>query len=214
MWEVSIHREIPWGDLSQIENSSIEAVQADNQRAFLIVSEPLPTFTHGLSANQEDLLWNEQTRLDHGASVFAAPRGGKWTYHGPGQIVIFPVVSLERVGFRPREVRKFIETIRESLIAGLKELNINAYGKDDPYGIYVDEKKLASFGFGFERGIAKHGVAIYYSSQQKYLSGINPCGYSDVPYVSLRELGVDLSYEKAALHCVQSIKSGFQPLSR
>lgn len=210
MWELQINRDIPWKDVQTLETYLVQRVQQDrNFRAFL-VSEPRPTFTHGLSSTREDLLWPEATLKERGIAVEKAGRGGQWTYHGPGQIVIFPIVHLESLGMGRREVRKFIDQTREALIQLLQKWDIPALAGDKPYGIYVDQKKIASFGFSFERGVVKHGVAIYHSAQNDFLGGIHPCGVPGGRTTSLTELGIQLDWETVARACVDSLKSSFQ----
>lgn len=210
MWELQITRDVDWKDVQSLETKLAQRVHLDKNFRTFLVSEPRPTYTYGLSSSREDLLWSKETLEARGIAVEKAGRGGQWTFHGPGQIVIFPILHLESIGLGRREVRKFIETTRTALVNLLKSWNIPATSGDKPYGIYVDQKKIASFGFSFERGVVKHGVAIYYSTQNEFLGGIHPCGVPDGRTTSLTELGIRLDWETAARACVDSLKSSFQ----
>lgn len=210
MWDLQINRDVAWTTVRELESELVQRVQKNpDYRAFL-VSEPRPTYTYGLSSTRADLLWPEAKIKSRGIAVEKAGRGGQWTYHGPGQIVVFPILHLESIGLGRREVRRFIELTRSALMGLLKSWGISAAPGDKPYGIYVAEKKIASFGFSFERGIVKHGVAIYYSPQDEFLDGIHPCGQPNAATTSLVELGIRLDWEEAARACVDSLKSSFQ----
>lgn len=208
MWRDFLYRDIAWADISRLEAEAVARVSkgADPE---LLIFEPQPTFTSGFSAQREDLLWSTSELQARNIATHTASRGGKWTYHGPGQIVIFPIVRLEQIGFRPREVRAYVDAVRAALVAGLSALGVASQNREEPYGVYVNNAKIASFGFGVRRGVSQHGVALYYSAQQDPFSGINPCGQRSAPTTSLQELGLRLTYGDAARHLSQHLKSAF-----
>lgn len=215
MWEIHYLRHVPWTEVSRRETEIVRQVQAAPETGAFLVSEPHPTFTHGLSAKSGDLLWSPAELSRRGITVQAAPRGGQWTYHGPGQIVIFPIFHLETLGLRRRDVRRFIDLTRSALVAQLRRWGISVDPEQDalPYGLYVQGKKLASFGFSFERGVARHGVALYYSPQHIPIAGIHPCGQPAATTTSLQELGVPETWESASEALLSQLKSGFQALA-
>jgi lipoyl(octanoyl) transferase len=201
-------RNIPWADLEALQLELVERVTLDPRQAFLLVSEPQPTFTYGRSSNPSELLWN--TPEDHGVAVHAVARGGKWTYHGPGQVVVYPIAALPTLGYPKRAARKFVSDIAEAVRRFLETLSLESEVRPEPYGVYLPQGKIASFGVSLRNGVSSHGVAFYTQPQRGNFQGIVPCGSAQTPITSLQEVGVDLAWETAANGLSDYIKRGFQ----
>lgn len=209
LWETRIERGIPYADLETLQEHLTDQVEKNPHQAFLLFSEPTATYTCGRSGTEEDLLWREAQLAQAGIRTFQVSRGGKWTYHGPGQMVIYPIVHLPTLGYSSKEVRLFLEDFRRSVVEYLLALSLPVETGENPFGIYSGERKLASFGFRFKRGIANHGLALYIAPQHSAFQGIHPCGVTHQPFSSLGELGLHLPWEDLALPLAQSIKKGF-----
>jgi len=206
---VLIQRQIPWLSLEALQNRCVEEVQRNPELGFLLVSEPEPAYTYGRFATSGDLLWSRALLKRKKIAVHAVSPGGKWTFHGPGQILVYPIFQLGRMGSR-RAVRDFLKTLRDSVSADLLSLGISAESSDKPFGIYVAGKKLASFGIAVQKGVSSHGLALYYREQSVFFEGIHPCGVKGEQMTSLRECGVSLSWEEVASSLVGAIKKGFK----
>lgn len=204
-----IRRGLTWEELTAEENRRVEEVIADPTKSYLILSEPRPTFTYGVTANRADLLWDDAKLDDMDAVVRPVVRGGQWTYHGPGQILIYPILNLERHGINRRAVFHFMRQFRASVLEGLAKLGVAAEPKERPFGIYANQRKIASFGMAISRGVTSHGMALYHDPQAAYFSGINPCGVCGELVTSLRELGVGESWEAVATQMAEFVKKGF-----
>lgn len=198
MWEVLYKPQITWNELESLQSSLVLKVKQNPDTRYLLLSEPLPTFTFGRNSDASDLLWNEPELRQKGVTLAAVSRGGKWTYHGPGQIVCYPIVQLSSLGLGPKDSKHFVNCLRQAVLEALWLWNIPAQGQDDPYGIYVETKKLASFGMSFEGGISQHGVALYLSPQIDFFSGIKACGSSDTEFTCVREYQPELSWRIAS----------------
>jgi len=211
-WRTEIHRGISWNDL--------EARQAEILRnlgrgeAVLLFSEPQPTFTCGRTGKPTDLLWSDEQLRKRGVTVAKVSRGGKWTYHGPGQVVLYPLIHLADLSLPSKGSRVFVDTFRRSILSALHGLGVGGYCGDEPYGIYVCDKKVVSFGLHFQNGIASHGAALYLKNQSKYFSGINPCGAPQVPLTSLENLGHFLTWGDTVSQLAEHVKNGFQLLAK
>lgn len=147
--ESFIYRKIPWDELERIQFDLIQKAAGSDHR-FLLLSEPLPTFTHGRSAEKEDLLWDSHELASRGMTLAPVSRGGKWTYHGPGQILVYPIGSLKAWGFSSKNAKAFVETFRNCLAAALVDWGVQAESKEEPYGLFAGNKKITSFGMSFE----------------------------------------------------------------
>jgi lipoyl(octanoyl) transferase len=175
-----------------------------------------PVFTLGLNASREHLLAPGEI------PVVQIDRGGQVTYHGPGQLVIYPLIDLRRHALG---VRQLVVALENAIIAYVREWGVAATGSRDAPGVYVGAAKLASIGLRIRRGASYHGVALNVSVDLEPFERINVCGYrglvatrladlcsaSDVRMVAdglaphlLRELGFDHSAIKTDLQAVSS----------
>lgn len=140
-----------------------------------------PVFTLGMNASREHVLAPGDIPL------VQIDRGGQVTYHGPGQLVVYPLLDVRRLGMGVRQLVVALETAIIDLVA---EWNIRAVGRRDAPGIYVDGRKLASIGLRIRRGCSYHGLAFNVAMDLEPFRRINPCGYSGLEVTDLRSLGV------------------------
>jgi len=144
-----------------------------------------PLYTAGTSADPAEL-FNPQ-----GLPVYAAGRGGRYTYHGPGQRVGYVLIDLDRRG---RDVRRFVHSLESWLIAALGDLGVAARRSPGRIGIWVDraggEAKVGALGLRVRRWVTMHGFSINLAPELSHFSGIVPCGIADSPVTSLDEMGV------------------------
>jgi lipoyl(octanoyl) transferase len=139
-----------------------------------------PVFTLGMNARAEHLL------AVGDIPVIAIDRGGQVTYHGPGQLVVYPLLDLARMGLG---VRALVEGIERAVVAVLADWGVEAYGKRDAPGVYVGPRKIASVGLRIRRGRSYHGLALNVAMDLEPFTRINPCGYAGLQMTQLSELG-------------------------
>ena len=139
-----------------------------------------PVFTMGMNAKVEHLL--APGRIP----VVNIDRGGQVTYHGPGQLVVYPLLDLSRRGLG---VRALVEGIEGAVIATLAVWGIEAYGKRDAPGVYVSGRKIASVGLRIRRGRSYHGLALNVAMDLEPFARINPCGYAGLEMTQVSGLG-------------------------
>jgi lipoyl(octanoyl) transferase len=149
-----------------------------------------PVFTMGMNASREHLL------MPGDIPVVQIDRGGQVTYHGPGQLVVYPLLDLERAGLG---VRQLICALEQSVIDLAGSLGIEAYGRRDAPGVYVDGSKLASIGLRIRKGCSYHGMALNVDLDLEPFSRINPCGYQGMQVTRLADLGVNAGLEETAM---------------
>jgi lipoyl(octanoyl) transferase len=146
-----------------------------------------PLFTAGTSADPDELF------NPNGFPVFEAGRGGRYTYHGPGQRVGYVMLDLDRRG---RDVRRLVHSIEGWIIAALARLGVEAHRAQGRIGIWVgeaaNEAKIAALGIRVKRWVSLHGFAINVSPDLGHFSGIVPCGISEFGVTSLQALGEDV----------------------
>ena len=148
-----------------------------------------PVFTLGLNAAQEHLL------APGDIPVIQIDRGGQVTYHGPGILMVYPLIDIRRAGIG---VRTLVTALEQSVVDLLAEFDIDAAAKPEAPGVYVDKKKVASVGLRIRRGSSFHGMALNVDGDLEPFTRINPCGYEELEMTDMRRLGVGLSLEETA----------------
>jgi lipoyl(octanoyl) transferase len=160
----------------------------------------MQTFTDQRSRNSEDEIWFVQHPsvftlgmnadpghlIDPGnIPVIQIDRGGQVTYHGPGQLVVYPLLDLRRLRMGVRELVMALET---AVVETVASYGITAAGRRDAPGVYVNKYKLASIGLRIRRGCCYHGMALNVSMDLTPFARINPCGFSDMRVTQMSEL--------------------------
>jgi lipoyl(octanoyl) transferase len=162
-----------------------------------------PVFTLGMNASRGHVLAPGEI------PVVQIDRGGQVTYHGPGQLVVYPLIDLRRSGLG---VRDLVTALERSVMALAAEHGISAEARRNAPGVYVDGRKLASVGIRVRRGASYHGLAVNVSLDLEPFSRINPCGYEGLRMTQFSELGGPDSVDAAAAalepHLLEAL--GFQ----
>lgn len=154
----------------------------------LWVCEHPPVYTLGLAGKVEHRL------VDNGIPLVKIDRGGQITYHGPGQVVIYLMLDLER---RELGVREFVSCIEQAIIDLLDDHGVHARRRDGAPGVYVDrggvEAKIAALGLRVRKSGCYHGLSLNVDMDLSPFAAINPCGYAGMAVTQTRDLGVPLS---------------------
>lgn len=148
-----------------------------------------PVFTLGMNAAPEHLL------APGDIPVVQIDRGGQVTYHGPGQLVVYPLLDVRRAGLG---VRQLVMALESAIIDLLASWNITAVAKREAPGVYVNDRKVASIGLRIRRGSSYHGLAFNVAMDLQPFQRINPCGYRGLEVTDLRALGVNASVQEVA----------------
>ena len=143
-------------------------------------TEHPPVFTLGVNAGKEHIL------APGDIPVVQIDRGGQVTYHGPGQLMVYPLIDLRRRGLG---VRDLVSALEQSVVALLNDHEIAAHAKKEAPGVYVGEVKVASVGLRIRRGCSFHGMALNVNVDLEPFSRINPCGFANLELTDLKRLG-------------------------
>jgi lipoyl(octanoyl) transferase len=150
----------------------------------LWITEHSPVYTLGL--NRKDVRMPSRADIP----VVNTDRGGKITYHGPGQIVIYVLIDLQRKGIN---VRQLVSALENSVLSLLAECNIDSSARPDAPGVYVKDKKIASVGLRLKNQCCYHGLSLNVNMDLSPFNAIDPCGYKGLEVTQLKDLGVTLS---------------------
>ena len=182
-WRVS-EAPVPYAEALAFMEERAAAIRAGTARECIWLLEHPPLFTAGTSADPAELI----NPLDF--PVHEAGRGGRYTYHGPGQRVGYLMLDLEKRG---RDVRRLVFTLEQWIIATLAELGVSAHRAPGRIGIWVgdgpDEAKIAALGIRIKRWVTLHGFSINVAPDLAHFSGIVPCGIREFGVTSLKQIG-------------------------
>jgi lipoyl(octanoyl) transferase len=152
----------------------------------VLVLEHLPVFTLGKRGGSENLRVDTSFLQDRGIPVVPTRRGGNITYHGPGQLVVYPIVDIARAKIG---VADFVNILEETMIMTCRTFDIDAERNPKNHGIWVGSNKIGSIGLSVKHGVCHHGLALNVNLDMEPFSWINPCGLAGVGMTSMvREL--------------------------
>lgn len=186
--------QVPYNDVWALQNRLAEERSSAGDEGIdrLLLLEHPHTYTLGSSAHNEHLLMPPEERQRLGVEVVKVDRGGDITYHGPGQLVGYPIIRLERTALRT-DVVGYVRKLEQTMIAVVGEYGIEAHPISGLPGVWVGtsegEKKIAALGVRVNtRGVTKHGFALNVNTDLRYFEGIVPCGIRDKGVTSISEL--------------------------
>lgn len=168
-----------------IQMKWVEKVAASPEKAALIYCTHPEIVTLGRKTQSDDVFaWDGPTR--------EVARGGRATYHGPSQLIMYPIVCLDSLPV-PRDIGWFLRSLEDAVIATLAEYGVTGKGKShlrdlSDTGVWIGERKIASLGIGVRQWVSYHGVAINLDRDQLAFRGMNPCGFKRDVMISLEEI--------------------------
>ena len=174
----------------------------------LLLLEHNHTYTLGKTADKNNLIGSKNYLEENKISVYDIDRGGDITYHGPGQIVGYPIISLENW---KKDTHKYLRAIEEVIIRTCSEFGINSSRNEKYTGVWVEEKKIAAIGIKVSRWITMHGFAFNVNTDLKYFGGIIPCGIKDKAVTSIEnELKQKVNIESVKKLILKHFKDVFE----
>lgn len=185
---LSLGRQPYWSVWQQMQQYTLARQAASSDQIW--ITEHPPVFTLGLNGKREHLL------AETSIPVVDCDRGGQITYHGPGQLIIYLLLDLRRLGLGPRQIVSIMEN---AIISTLKQYGIQATANPKAPGVYVAGQKIASLGLRIKAGCCYHGLSINNQMDLSPFQLINPCGYPGLEVTQLANLGVDIANHELAV---------------
>ena len=204
-----------WDLQEELFNKVLETRKTHNNDDFggyLLFVEHPHVYTLGKSGEANNLLISEPFLKQINATYYQINRGGDITYHGPGQLVGYPIVNLEKFGMG---VREYIDKLEESIIQSVQAYGINSDRYEGATGVWLEKntakaRKISAIGVRVSRYVTMHGFALNINTDLKYFSYINPCGFQDKGVTTIeKELGAKQDFEKAKQTVKEKIASQF-----
>lgn len=195
-------------------NEDLSYCETAPQYNYLLFCEHPHVYTLGKSGKENNLLVNEEFLKQKGAEFFKTDRGGDITYHGPGQIVGYPIFDLNAFGIG---VKQYVHNIEEAIILTLKKYAINGDRLPGATGVWLDvdkpgkTRKICAIGVKVSRSITMHGFAFNVNTNLDYYNFINPCGFADKGVTSIqRESKKEANMEEVKKDVLQSFAQVFK----
>lgn len=178
---------LPYGEAVELQHAVRAEVRAGSGPEHLLLLEHPHVYTLGRNASEADVVAPREWLEVRGVEVAETNRGGQVTYHGPGQLVGYPIVNLSP---DRRDVRRYVRDLQEVLIRSLAEVGVAAHGREGQefVGVWVGERKIASIGVHLSHWITTHGFAVNVSTDLAMFAGIIPCGLKAVRMTSVAEI--------------------------
>ena len=163
----------------------------------LIVCRHPFVLTIGRSAQADDIQsWD--------GDIVKVQRGGGVTFHGPGQIIIYPILDLRK---RNRDLHRFLRNLEKSIIETLKFYNIKASCRDGATGVWVGDKKIASIGIGVKKWISYHGLAFNFKNEFLNQGKFSPCGFSQSTMIGFTDIVSDVSFKEVQAELIKKLNA-------
>jgi len=165
----------------ELQLALLEKVHAGAEPNTMLLLEHPHVYTKGRLSKQTDVLLPEEELAAKGIPVYETDRGGQVTYHGPGQLVVYPIINLREWGGPV----KYVRALEQVVIATLAEMEITANCESGNTGVWTDQGKIAAIGVKISRGIAFHGLALNVNTDVSLYQNIIPCGIADRSVTSM-----------------------------
>ena len=167
----------PYREAWDLQAELVSALRDGQALGTLLLLEHPHVFTMGKAATSDHLLWDEKERARRDVDVVWSDRGGEATYHGPGQLVGYPIIDLADFEL---SIPQYLEMLEQSLIDYLEDLGVDSEpGKPGLTGVWSGGEKVAAIGIKLNRSIVSHGFALNLTTDLGYFDGIIPCGHAD-----------------------------------
>lgn len=177
---------IPYQDAHDLQLKLVEKRKAEEIPDALLLLEHPHVLTLGRAADRGNILADEETRRSRGVEVFETGRGGDVTYHGPGQLVAYPILKLMP---GRQDIRRYVRDLQEVIVRTARDFGVEAEPRGgDQIGVWVGNEKLAAIGVRVSRWVTMHGFALNVATDLTYFQLIIPCGLRGLGVTSLERL--------------------------
>ena len=211
---VKIKEKISYSDGLELQHKVYDFVSNNVYDGVLLILEHKHVLSMGIRSNFDNLLVSKELLKEKNVEFYETDRGGDITYHGPGQIVAYPIFKLKELKLR---LSDYMHNLEKVVIDTLSTHNLKAYQRDDYPGVWIDNTKICAIGVRARKYITYHGLAYNVTTDKSYFNLINPCGITDFRVSSLEDFIDETDIEKEKNQIIKSFTNifghGFQEVS-
>jgi lipoyl(octanoyl) transferase len=201
---------IAYQEAMRLQDSLVEARLRDEIPDTLLLLEHPPVITLGRRGAPSDIYVSEEILRNRGISVEQTTRGGLVTYHGPGQVVGYPIVNLRHRGLK---LPRYVEALEQAIIVAFGEIGVTAHRDADHIGVWTSHGKIAAIGIAQRHGVALHGFAVNLQPDLSHFTLINPCGIGDLGVTSAAAiLGHPVDLPDFKVRMARSVEAQLAPV--
>ncbi len=201
----------PYREVWDLQHALHEGVREGREPDTFVFVEHAPVITLGRQAKRDNVLLSSELLAARGVDLVEIERGGDVTYHGPGQLVVYPIRRLERF----REVVPLVRSLEGAAIAALGRFGITAERWSEHAGVWVGRNQICAIGLAVQKMVSLHGIALNVSTALDYDRLINPCGLLDRGITSMtHELGRDVTIDEVKPVLIEELKKAFDVVLR
>ena len=175
---------VDYQDAWQMQRRAADELRGGGDATLFLLEHP-PTYTLGARGNDANLLLNRDAFAARGAALEHTDRGGDVTFHGPGQLVGYPIIDIRALGMG---AATYVRALQDVLIDALREFGIAAHCSDGRIGVWCENAKIAAIGVRVSRGVTTHGFALNVNTDLTWFDHIVPCGIRDAGVTSMQQL--------------------------
>lgn len=181
---IDCKKNVQYADGIKIQRQAYEKVYDEGYNGILFILEHTPVYTIGTNGGIENLLVSKEILEEKGIDIIETKRGGNVTFHGPGQIIAYPIFNLKKI---KKDAHWYIDCLEEVVINTLLEYGISGSRKPEYRGVWVEDLKISALGVYLKRWITLHGLSLNINVDKKYFEMINPCGITEYGISSLED---------------------------
>jgi lipoyl(octanoyl) transferase len=197
-----------YSEVWDLQKSLFDKVTLERNQNFLIFTEHPPVITIGKSGSMNNLLTDPQNLKSEGIELIEIDRGGDVTFHGPGQIIGYPIFNLNNF---KKDIHWYLRTLEEVILQTLKKFGIDSTRIADLTGVWINNKKICAIGVKITRWVTMHGFALNVATDLSYFNHIIPCGINDKGVTSIFEQsGWHIPIEDIKTEIIHSFEDVFQ----
>lgn len=197
----------PYKGIWELQKRLVNDRLSGGNMEFILIGEHTPVYTLGRSGDIKNLKVSMEYLKSLGCDLFHVERGGDITWHGPGQIVCYPIFNLKNLNL---DLHKLVYLLEEVMIRTLKKINIEGIRIRGMRGVWTEKGKIGSIGIAVKKGITYHGMSLNISPELRFFDFINPCGLKDVNICSIKSItGKGWDMEKAKEEFIKNLSELF-----
>lgn len=203
---IRFNRFIEYENGLELQKKAFELVREDKFEGILLVLEHAPVLTIGSNGGANNILESSEALADKNIGVYETRRGGNVTFHGPGQIIAYPIFNLEKLN---KDAHWFMDCMESTAIKTLAKYNLQASKKPKYRGVWVGDEKIVAVGLQIRKWITMHGMALNVNVDKRYFDMINPCGITEFGVASLEDFKPDADIESVKTELIRSFENVF-----
>lgn len=193
-YAITIDKPVSYSEGLEMQQRAYDLVLENQIDGIILLLQHKPVFTTGSNGGTENLLITKEELNELGIDLYETNRGGNITYHGPGQLVVYPILDLSKF---QKDVHWYLRQLEEVMIKTLSTYGITARRKQKYPGVWVGEKKITAIGVHVKKWITTHGLAFNISVNKEHFGLINPCGIVEYGIASLDDFFKEIEYSNA-----------------